>query len=407
MAVLWLVLLGGMLTFFLGVFVWVFIQHLLTVEIPSTLKHPVKLRILHFSIQYLITLGTILEKLRICSMPAFLLCIQDLVIIKKDPNMLVTDTRFGTVPVRLFKPKKVSSKLRRGIIFYHGGGGIFGSLDVYHGLGNFLARETDSVVLLVGYRKLPDHHHPAIHLDCLNASIHFLKNLQTYGVDPSRVVIAGESVGGWVVATVTQALACQDKISQIRAQVLITPMLQGVNFQLPSQLQKHNVPLLTRDLMITFFCRYLNIDLSWKNAILTGACVPPDIWKKYNKWLSSDNIPQRFKGKDFSPEFLGPFNETAYLETKHVLDEKISPLLADDKIIAQLPDTFLLSCEHDIIRDDTLLYKKRLEDQGVPVTWHNVEDGFHGCIIFFDKQFFSFPCSMNALNATISYIKGM
>lgn len=56
MAVLWLVLLGGMLTFFLGVFVWAFIQHLLTVEIPSTLKHPVKLRILHFSFQYLINL---------------------------------------------------------------------------------------------------------------------------------------------------------------------------------------------------------------------------------------------------------------------------------------------------------------------------------------------------------------
>lgn len=79
-----------------------------------------------FSLNFL--QGTILEKLRICSTPAFLLCVQDLIIIKKDPNMLVTDTRFGTVPVRLFKPKKVSSKLRRGIIFYHGGGGIFGSL---------------------------------------------------------------------------------------------------------------------------------------------------------------------------------------------------------------------------------------------------------------------------------------
>lgn len=38
---------------------------------------------------------------------------------------------FGTIPVRLFQPKAVSSKLRRGIIFCHGGGTICGSLGEY------------------------------------------------------------------------------------------------------------------------------------------------------------------------------------------------------------------------------------------------------------------------------------
>lgn len=42
--------------------------------------------------------------------------------------MLVMDMYFGAVPVRLLKPKELSPKLRRGIIFYHGGGAIFGSL---------------------------------------------------------------------------------------------------------------------------------------------------------------------------------------------------------------------------------------------------------------------------------------
>jgi arylacetamide deacetylase-like 3/4 len=62
-------------------------------------------------------------------MPAILQFFQDLIIIKKKvPNVIVTDTRFGTVPVRLFRPKEVSSKPRRGIIFYHGGGAVCGSL---------------------------------------------------------------------------------------------------------------------------------------------------------------------------------------------------------------------------------------------------------------------------------------
>ncbi|GAB1289213.1 AADACL4 family member 3 [Apodemus speciosus] len=352
-------------------------------------------------------MGTILEKLRISSIPTVVQFSQRLMFIKKDPNVLVTDMHFERVPVRLFKPKEVSSKLRRGIIFFHGGGAIFGSLDNYHALSNVLAHETDSVILLVGYRKLPDHHHPAIHMDCLNASIHFLKNLETYGVDPSRVVISGESVGGWTVATVIQDLISQATLPKIRAQVLISPILQGINFQLPSYQQNQNVPLITKDLMITLICRYLSIDISWKNAILTGACVSLDTWKMYSKWISSDNIPQRFKSKNFHPEFLGPFNEAACLETKHMLDASISPLLADDKTIAQLPDTFLVSCEYDILRDDVLLYKKRLEDQGIPVTWYHAEDGFHGCINLFDKLPFSFPCSMNVLNAVISYIKGV
>lgn len=209
------------------------------------------------------------------------------------------------------------------------------------------------------------------------------------------------------MASVTQALISQGTLPQIRAQVLITPILQGTNFQLPSHQQNQNVPMITRDLIITFLCRYLSIDLAWKNAMLTGACVPLDVWKKYSKWISSGNIPQRFKSKNFHSEFLGPFNEAAYLETKHILDANVSPLLADDKIIAQLPDTFLVSCEYDPLRDDVLLYKKRLEDQGVPVAWYHAEDGFHGCISLFDKPPFSFPCSMNILNAVISYIKGV
>ncbi|XP_059112251.1 arylacetamide deacetylase-like 4 [Peromyscus eremicus] len=407
MTVLWLVLLVSLSTFHLGIFIWAVIQHFLTVEIPSALEHPVKLRFLHCVVLYLIAMGNILEKLRICSMIKFIQIFQDLIVIKKNHNLVVTNMHFGEIPVRLFQPKAVSSKLLRGIIFYHGGGAICGSLDSYHNLCSFLAQETDSVVLSVGYRKLPDHHHPSVTEDCLNASIHFMKGLTTYGVDPSRVVVCGESIGGSVVTIVTQALLSLPSLPQICAQVLITPMTQVINFQLPSYQQNQNVPFLTRDIFRMVVCKYLDIDLSWKDAVFNGTCIPLDIWKKYRKWLSSDNIPRRFKSKSLLPEFSGPFNEAAYLETKQVLDPDISPLLVDDKIIAQLPQAFLVSCEYDPLRDDALLYKKRLEGQGVPVTWYHVEDGFHGCIILFDKQPFSFPCSMKIVNAVITYIKGI
>ncbi|XP_003471457.1 arylacetamide deacetylase-like 4 [Cavia porcellus] len=403
-----LVLLLGLLIFHLGLCVWVVLKHFLMAELPSTLQHTVKMRFLHCMLLYVITLGNILDKMKICSMPKFSRFIHDrLSIKKKDPKMVVTDLHFGTIPVRLFQPKATSCSPRRGIIFYHGGGSVVGSLDSYHNFCLLLARETDSVLLAVGYRKLPYYHYPAITTDCLNAAIHFLKWLKSYGVDPSRVVICGESIGGGAAAHVTQALVGHKDLPQIWAQVLIYPLIQAINFQLPSAQQNQNIPFLTWDFLIMCICRYMAIDLSWKDAILKGAFIPPETWKKYRKWLSSDNIPKSFKKKYQEPEYPGPFNEAAYLEAKHLLDVHHAPLLADDETIAQLPETFLVSCGHDILRDDALLYKKRLEDQGVTVSWYNVEDGFHGCMVLYDKKFFSFSCSCKIFNAVVSYIKGI
>ncbi|KAL6086171.1 hypothetical protein STEG23_013446, partial [Scotinomys teguina] len=347
--------------------------------------------------------GTILEKMDICSMPRFFRFVQDSTVLKNNVGVFVKDLRFGTVPVRLFQPKAASSKPRKGIIFFHGGGTVVGSIepqnllvfsfpivklnyakDCYHNLCTFLARETDSVLLSVGYRKVPYYHHPFPLLDCLNASIHFLKSSKAYGVDPSQIAVCGDSIGGGAAVIITQTLVGRADLPKIRAQILIYPVLQAFYFQSPSKLQYTNIPLLTKDFMMNCLCRYAAIDPSWKDAMLTGACVPPSAWKKYEKWLSPDNIPKMFRRNYQQPESPAPFNEAAYLETKHTMNKDISPLIADDEIIAQVPEAFLVTLQWDIIRDDGLLYKKRLEDQGVPVTWYHV-DGFHGCAVLFDS----------------------
>ncbi|XP_004648007.1 arylacetamide deacetylase-like 4 [Octodon degus] len=406
MAVLWLVLPLSLLIFFLGVFVWAVLKHFLTTDVPSTLKHPIKLRILHCAFLYVTTLGDILEKLGICSMPRFVRFLHDrLIIIKKDPKILVTNLYFGTIPVRLFQPSAASCSPRRGVIFYHGGGVMFGSLDSYHSLCSYLARETDSVVLCVGYRKLPDYHYPISYEDCLNATIHFLKGPEAYGVDPLRVVICGESVGAAFVAMATQNLVGRTDLPRIRAQILICSPVQIINLQLPSFQQYKNVPFLTEEMTMNFVCKCMAIDVSWKDAILNGSCIPPDFWRKHRKWLSSDNIPDRLKKEYQEPQVLEAFNESAYLENKQIFD--LTPILADDEIISQLPEAFLVSCEYDLLRDHSLLYKKRLEEHGVPVSWYHIEDGFHGCIILFDKKPFHFPCSQNIMNAVVSYIKSL
>lgn len=72
--------------------------------------------------------GMIFEKLRICSMPQFVRFMHDLRPLKEDPDVVVTDLRYGTIPVKLYQPKVFSCIPRPGIVFYHGGGGVLGSL---------------------------------------------------------------------------------------------------------------------------------------------------------------------------------------------------------------------------------------------------------------------------------------
>ncbi|XP_069893054.1 arylacetamide deacetylase-like 4 family member 1 [Dipodomys merriami] len=388
----------------LGVSLWFLVEALLIIDVPPAISHRVMFRILYLAFNQLTKWGLILEKLRICSMPRLIQFLHDLLPIMNDPKMMVTNMRFGTIQVRLYQPKGTSSGLRRGIIFYHGGGSIMGSLDFYHNVCNFLAQKTNSVLLSVGYRKLPDYHYPVGASDCLHATIHFLKTLDIYGVDPSRVVVSGDSIGASAAALISQALIGRTDIPKLRAQILIYPALQGINLQLPSYQHNKNVPFLTRDFMIMCFCRYFAIDPSWKDALLTGAYVPANMWEKYKKCLSVDNLPERFRTKDYKLEFPAPFNEAAYLETRHVFEVENAPLIADDQIITQLPGALIVTCEWDILRDDGLLYKKRLEDQGVPVTWYHAEDGFHGCMLFFHRLI-SFPCTLNIVNAIVNFLK--
>ena len=38
--------------------------------------------------------------------------------------------------------------------------------------------------------------------------------------------------------------------------------------------------------------------------------------------------------------------------------------------------------EHDVLRDDGLMYARRLEEAGVTVTSDHYAEGFHGCMVF-------------------------
>ncbi|XP_060125408.1 arylacetamide deacetylase-like 3 [Zootoca vivipara] len=262
---------------------------------------------------------------------------------------------------------------------------------------------------LFSFRLAPEHPYPVPVLDSLTAVIHFLKNAKEYGVDPSRIAIVGESSGGTFATAICQELVTREDLPRVRAQVLIYPFLQGMDFNLPSYQQNHSIPPLFRKRAAKFGFAYLtgktiNVPV---DGILKGAHVPPVLREKYKKWISADNIPEEFKARGYVPVAPAPFSEDLYEQVKRGAETMFSPLLAEDDIIRQLPETFILTCEYDVLRDDGLLYKKRLEDNGVPVTYHHLPDGLHGILGLVGLGPLEFPSSKKCMQDVVEFLKGL
>ncbi|NXW47182.1 ADCL4 protein, partial [Nyctiprogne leucopyga] len=294
----------------------------------------------------------------------------------RDSKLFIKDLHFEEVPVRIYLPKVPSATKRRGVIFFHGGCGMFGSIRSHERVCQYIARKSDSVVVSVGYHLSPEYKYPAQTLDCLTATVHFLKTAETYGVDPDRIIVCGDSAGGTYTASVCQELVNRRDIPKIRAQVLICPFLQALNFNLPSYQKSAFIALLSRERVVRFILKYLNKDGSMKEAILAGSHVPDSMNLKYRKWINPDLIPEVFK-LGYKQPLPASFLSQVHEETKELFETRLSPLLAEDAVVCHLPDTCIITCEHDVLRDDGLLYKKRLEDNNVKVTWYHMEEGFH------------------------------
>ncbi|XP_026718609.1 arylacetamide deacetylase-like 4 isoform X3 [Athene cunicularia] len=351
--------------------------------------------------------GKILENIGICSQVDFVRYIQGRKTPGVDPKLFIKDLWFEKVPVRIYQPKAPSASQRRGVMFFHGGGWVFGSLETHEKLCRFIARESESVVVSVGYRLAPEHKYPAAYEDCLNATIHFMKNIEHYGVDPARIIVCGDSAGGNLAAAVSQTLAGGSDLPKLRAQILIYPGLQAVDFNLPSYQQNQGVPLLIRKHAAFFALQYLNGDALHMQEVLEGSHIPPDMRLKYRKWVSPDNIPEKFKVRGVKPLRPTDFIAEVFEKVKRLCEPNLCPLLVEDAIVQQLPESFILTCEYDVLRDDGLLYKKRLEDNGVRVTWYHLEDGFHGIISLYDYCGFSFPAGKRGLDSVVNFLKSL
>ena len=95
------------------------------------------------------------------------------------------------------------------LIFYHGGGFVFGNVYTHGPIAAEMARQLDVPVVSVEYRLAPEAKWPAAPDDAEAAARWVAANGEAFGREFTGLILSGDSAGGTL--TLTTALALRDK----------------------------------------------------------------------------------------------------------------------------------------------------------------------------------------------------
>lgn len=214
----------------------------------------------------------------------------------------------GPIPIRVYTPCDAASQDLPGIVYFHGGTGIFCDIGTHDGLCRMLANASGCRVISVGYRLAPEHPFPAAIDDAISITRWAAENAAELNLDAEHLVVAGDSHGGTMAAVVCQH-ARRDG-PRIALQVLLCPVT----------------------------------DLSAESESRLAFAEGYFIERSTLEWA-----------------------KTVYSAGADLTDARLSPLRA--KSFAGLPPAHIHTAEFDPMRDEGEAYARALETAGVAVRY--------------------------------------
>ncbi|MFQ5554096.1 MAG: alpha/beta hydrolase [Acidimicrobiia bacterium] len=224
----------------------------------------------------------------------------------------------GDVPVRRYQPLGKSSDVPT-VVFFHGGGWVFGNLDTHDARCRRLANRGRCIVVAVDYRLAPEHPFPAAFEDAWAVTRWAGDRAAAAG---ATFGVTGDSAGGNLAAAV--AIAARDEGLPLALQVLVYPAVDARPERYPSYIENAAGPLLTTAMTGWFLDRYAG---------------------------SAD------RG-----------------------DWRLAPIRHDD--LSGVAQSVIITAELDPLRDEGEAYGARLEAAGVPTTVTRYEGMFHAFLGF-------------------------
>src|SRR3954464_5848525 len=231
------------------------------------------------------------------------------------PDVDVTDMTVpggpsGSVSVRVLRPLGTTGPLRV-IVYIHGAGWVFGNSHTHDRLVRELAVGANAAVVFPNYSLSPEAKYPTAIEESYAVAAWVAQHGAEQDLDPTRIAVAGDSVGGNMSAALTLLAKQRGDVSFVQ-QVLFYPVTDA-NFDTDSYHQFAEGYFLRRDAMEWFWDQYT-----------TDAAQRAEI--------------------------------TA------------SPLRASLKELAGLPPALVITGEADVLRDEGEAYANKLRAAGVPVT---------------------------------------
>jgi acetyl esterase len=160
----------------------------------------------------------------------------------------------GDIRLRLYWPNTAAQV--PGIVYYHGGGHVIGSLDTHDLVARNLCAGAEALVVSVDYRMGPEHRFPAAVEDSFAALKWVHANAKQLGADPGRIGVHGDSAGANLAAVV--ALMARDAGSpRLRLQSLVYPVADYSLVGDTYDKYARGYGLLTRESMFWFRNHYL------------------------------------------------------------------------------------------------------------------------------------------------------
>ncbi|HEX9405203.1 MAG TPA: alpha/beta hydrolase [Steroidobacteraceae bacterium] len=130
----------------------------------------------------------------------------------------------GALGIRIYTPLGAGPEPLPGLIYFHGGGLVAGTVATHDPIGRALANSGACRVVSVDYRLAPEHPFPAALDDALAALRHIGAHAAEYGINGMRLGICGDSAGGTLAAATAQT-AARIGSPRLALQLLICPIL--------------------------------------------------------------------------------------------------------------------------------------------------------------------------------------
>ena len=111
------------------------------------------------------------------------------------PIGAVRDEVVAGLPARFYEPVGATGTGPL-LVFFHGGGWVYGDLDSHDAVCRFLAERSGVRVLALDYRLAPEAPFPAAYDDCVTAYGEIVEHAAEWQSDADRIAVGGDSAGG-------------------------------------------------------------------------------------------------------------------------------------------------------------------------------------------------------------------